>query len=903
MLIEYKLILQVTILLQNQLQAKNPALTNSFIAYYTDILTSLNIRFQAVDKTKPQRPASPAKLLSGFFMGGSLLSGSSSEGSKLSKRTLVLGNIPNFTPPSLSRSSSKKDIVSPDRPESISAANSFRLSVDEGTSTNPLVKLEETFTGYVAALQERKGNVVGRTIRNRASGDELSVNAIYNKFIENPLDGKAAMEVPVDVLFCAFEKFLHMAWHDQMGPVISTQLLEELQMKSARLFPGDFAEYIKLIFSDMAPQNKRAFVAIIKLLADLLDGCGNDGDRGALTAAFTEMLVVDENPHRYMNLLDRMVEDSDRLFEDLGMGSYSGVDASSTHGSINASMRSQVSHQSGSLTSNTSSFRKRWGFDSLLRTNSKSKDVNKDEERPSVWRTLSKPNRYATTGDATPTGGSLSKGSLHRSKSIDAGRPLSPQRPNSGARPTVIGAFDERPNTSHAQSRLNGAPTSPLREDTTEREKSKRSRRSSLSDLKTLMTEVAIEGSPAPISPPKADRIPRLGYNYNTSPRTPSPSKPALERASVYINSPKFTENVGGSVRGIGGMTQQATSPRAKENYGYGGSLRGTSNLPERPRSPRLKGNAGLNGSLRSSKSGLAGRANSPVLKENAGLSGSLRSSRQLGEWPINLPPDDVVAINDLWTSPKTAVAKPMNALSNIPLLSNIPNKPRPLAPAPVFGKPAFSTTLAQRKTTGPTSIPVPTSRVSPQKLRLQSPQKLRERLQNEASAIKDAEASLQSELSKIGEEMARLCNNHSGVGRNNSVNNNSNIGDLRGLTDTVKSMESRIPVIIKDLNARNDAIRKEMDKSLVAAETKVKGLDQLYKEASAENELLYERFNNELGKIVKALQSKNKDEKVEIMTKMKEALEETARTKKDNARLKREMVSLRTLLRAQEHK
>ena len=94
---------------------------------------------------------------------------------------------------------------------------------------NPLVRLEETFTGYIMALQSRKGNVVGRVLRSRANADELAINALYNTFIENPLDTRAASEVSVDIIFVAFEKFLRMAWKDQMGQVMSLQTLDSLQ--------------------------------------------------------------------------------------------------------------------------------------------------------------------------------------------------------------------------------------------------------------------------------------------------------------------------------------------------------------------------------------------------------------------------------------------------------------------------------------------------------------------------------------------------------------------------------------------------------------------------------------------------------------------------------------------------
>lgn len=47
----------------------------------------------------------------------------------------------------------------------------------------------------------------------------------------------------------------------------------------------------------------------------LLDASGNDGDRGVLIASFAEALVLDGNPHDYITLLDRMVDDYDNLFD------------------------------------------------------------------------------------------------------------------------------------------------------------------------------------------------------------------------------------------------------------------------------------------------------------------------------------------------------------------------------------------------------------------------------------------------------------------------------------------------------------------------------------------------------------------------------------------------------------
>jgi len=124
---------------------------------------------------------------------------------------------------------------------------------------------------------------------------------------------------------------------------------------------------------------------------------------------------------------------------------------------------------------------------------------------------------------------------------------------------------------------------------------------------------------------------------------------------------------------------------------------------------------------------------------------------------------------------------------------------------------------------------------------------------------------------------------------------------DIKHLSDALKALELKIPSVIKELSASNEGIKKDLETSLQASEFKVKELDQLYKESSAENELLYEKFNGELGKIVKALKGKGKEDKEELICKMKEASDETARMKKENARLRREVLTLRTLLKSTE--
>jgi hypothetical protein len=79
----------------------------------------------------------------------------------------------------------------------------------------------------------------------------------------------------------------------------------------------------------------------------------------------------------------------------------------------------------------------------------------------------------------------------------------------------------------------------------------------------------------------------------------------------------------------------------------------------------------------------------------------------------------------------------------------------------------------------------------------------------------------------------------------------------------------------------------------LVVSERRVKKLDELYREASAENEALYERFNVELGKVVKDVKLGNGEEALKAQ--LREALGELARMRKENMRLRREVGGLRS--------
>ncbi|RGP59612.1 rho guanine nucleotide exchange factor gef2 [Fusarium sporotrichioides] len=720
-------------LLSTQHSVSNMQLTAPLVSYYSKMLHGLLLNTRA-EKTRSFLASSPVKLLSSFWGGSSVhLSDTASVSSKHKQV------------PSIHRNNSQASVVS-----SIKGGKDG-VSQEETRTDNPLVRLEQTFTSYVAALQNRKGLIIGRTLLQRSVVDELTVNELYNRLIEIPYDFDATADLGTEVIFVAFEKFLRIAWADQISPVMSMKSLDTLQARVNKRVPGDFADFVNFLFGDMAPQNRRAFTALIKLLADLLDGCGNDGDRGALTLAFAELLVYDGTAANYINLLDRLVEDCDRIFEEPSLNHSFGLD-SSTYESINSAIRGKG--YTPSLASNTSSLRRKFGFDTLLRQNSK-------DDRSSVWRQLS------------------------RSRSIDDNtipKKLA-RRPGSRDRPPIAGAFDEtqRPGSSHRLLETIGEPE-------TERpppRSPKKKRRSSLSDLKNYMEAVTLDDdeSPQPLQDAK-----ETSEKLNASPKT------ATSRIPV---SP--------------GVAQTMRVSRQKENV-----------------LDMLQ----------------------PSLLDPSPLEPSDETVRR----PAPL---------------KTHRHSKTLSSSNIPTL-----RPYRSAPPGAESPPR------------PNSSP---SRRGTQRLRLQSPQKLRERLNTEKQAVDDVDASLKSELFKIGEEMARL---------SDAQSPGSQSVDMRQVTAAVRQLEDRVPAAIQEIQEKHTAIQHDMETTVKAAEAKVRAIDQLYKEAVAENELLYEKFNGELGKIVKALKGKGKEEKEELMVRLRDQSDETARMKKENARLKREMVSLRAALK-----
>ncbi|KAF7186480.1 Phosphatidylinositol 3,4,5-trisphosphate-dependent Rac exchanger 1 protein [Pseudocercospora fuligena] len=835
-----------------RLAIEQPAMAACMIMRNSDILQSIGLQaagqadYQVKAKFTPRervhRPKSPKKLLSSFL---------SSVGPGNEPPNLLHKHLPSLPPqsqiprmPSHASSGSYKPPSRESRPTSKEEAAPFAITSD--LAANQLKKMEDTLSAYVLALQARKGNIVGKNLKLRLVADPGLVEELYTGLLEDPNMMVLAAQAPLDVLMASFEKFLNIAWKDHIGQVMPTSLLQDIQAKAEALFPSEFDEYFKNALGRLAPQNQRAFKAIMKLLADLLDGTGNDGDRGILTACFAEVLVTEGNPHDYIALIDRFVDDTDTYFGEP-------VDVSMTHsykdtGSVNSHKRAR-SINSGSLTSNTSSLRRKFGLGGLTRENSKSEQESKVA---SVWRTLSK----STRGDYSP-GNSISKGSLGRSRSIDTEPPLLGMRPPSQDSKVSTASFGDLPNLVRTPSSHNlGLSTIGEHPSFIPQGPPRKKRRSSLSDLKVLETSPKRE----PWSPPSPRRpvLTQKTVEEKALPDSPAPSTPS---------GPSSRDNTGrfGSPLQKTPRSRLPSSFRRELSPGPSRAL-GSQPPPELPR-PKTSGGEKQSELQRPKTSG--GPADEVVI-----------TSRPTSNIPSLVPRA---------TSPAKLTPSTPNrtGLSERPGAGNIVKKPSPQTEK--IGRTRSTTVDAP-------GIPQPSPT---RKLRMQSPQKLRERLQNEQSSIAAAQSSIQDELSKIGDELTSSTSMRSPVrGGSRTIGGRGSFSQASNmdLAQRVLKMEGTLPKQISDLNTRVNTIQNDLSTSLTVSETKCKKLDELYREANGENEALYSKFNEELSRILKAVRGGEGVE--ELKKKLKEAQDEVVMLRRESSRLKRENVGLRAQLK-----
>ncbi|KAI8942733.1 hypothetical protein NX059_000779 [Plenodomus lindquistii] len=772
---------------------KNPAVSEAYLLRNQHVLNSLTLQVfeDQEDQGSKSRSHSPVKMLSSFF-GASVGQGGSR---KLQRNAHTVGDVPRLAPPQQpgpTRTHSFDSDIS--RPASSSKSVAFSTT----PVTDPNAKLEETLENLILALHARKGNIVGRSVRARTVADELIVNELYNSLLENPANLDLAGQSSVDVLFAVFEKFLQVAWKERMGPVLSHATFVSLQMRSDSMPPGDFEDYFRITFNQLMPANQRALRAIMHLLAELLDGTSNDGDRGVLTAAFAEMLVPAGNANDFISLMDRLVQDVEALFP-IPMTGVS----TPNFGSMDSRYPSAAT---GSINSNTS-LRKRFGFGTLTRENSKSESESKVG---SLWRSLSKNNHGYDGQPLSPN--KVGPPPMHRSNSTDAGR-ISPKRPSSRDRPTVLGAFNFENGNAANRPFVGGLGT--IGEVPRTVGPPRKKRRSSLSDLKTLHDADHVP-SWSPQTPSRPGSKSSETSEQSSSPRTPL-------RASV--GPTKHTSSIPAPTR-LGSPMRKDTSPGTAVDRG--GSMR--------RRALTVK---------EESKDKVTVKTFSPVKRRGESVSSipSLKS---------------IVGSGLLLERPGSG-----NAVKLPPSTPRSPTKP---------GAPASP----------------------PKRLRMQSPQKLRERLQTQQRDIDTASQDLQNELSAIGQELNARSNSRLGqsIGPPSTPGPNSS----RSLESRIASLEKHLKATLDALSTRSAAISNDVSTSLQVSEARFKHLEQSYREVNAENEALYSRFNEELEKVTAGVRQGKAAEEIERRLKASE--EEAVRLRKENSRLKREVAGLKAQIR-----
>ncbi|KAL6719321.1 hypothetical protein ACLMJK_003560 [Lecanora helva] len=760
---------------------------------------------QGLSHSRNFRPLSPVKMISNLLSGSSISQVNTPSSHRYNMSATK--NMPLIPPPVPSKASD-------DTREALHGTTKNKSTKADGSVAeafnSPLALLEDTFVAYIIALRSRSGNVVGRVLRSRATADELLINELYNTLLDNPSNLQAAAEVSVDVLFSAFENFLKRAWKEHMGPLLPVGVIQSLQSTFDSGAPVLFAQQVKKSLEDLSPQNKRAFSSTMNLLSELLEASGNDNDRGALIASFAEALVLEGNPQDYIMLFDRLVDDYETFFGDVPTVLDNG-NTSSTTGSLNRTR----SVYTGSISSNASSLRKKFGLGTLTRENSKNESESKVA---SIWRTLSKNAR--SPGDSHTQQPSLPKtpgASLGRSRSTDMDTRMAPPlRPVSRDRPTTSGSLSQeesrsRPGSSHLHTSIlssigENTPTKPLT-------LSKKKRRSSLSDITALH-----EPNPSTAWSPLQPRKPATPHD--TKGPLPTPSK----TPSVLKQSP----------------TQQITRQSP------------SSGIPRRP--------------------GSSGRKENSPLRET---SIPKASSPSLSRAP----------------HPKPAVKDKFEEVVITSFGSQKRQTSRSGIPAPRSGLSERTWPLNGNVT--PPKKPAPT----PGKLRVQNPQKIRERLSQEQKTLSTSDESFQAEMTKISEELA-TCKLQRSPAKPRSTVPASRSNQS---TPSLESLSSRLDALTKDLLQSTEShkasllsLSSSVESSLLATEKKAKKLDELYREANAENEALYERFNDELGKILGRVR---KGEGVEEMrSKLKEAQDEVIRLKRENGKLRREAVQFKSM-------
>ena len=178
----------------------------------------------------------------------------------------------------------------------------------------------------------------------------------------------------------------------------------------------------------------------------------------------------------------------------------------------------------------------------------------------------------------------------------------------------------------------------------------------------------------------------------------------------------------------------------------------------------------------------------------------------------------------------------------------------------------------------------------SDQKTRAQSPHKIREQLDQTARAVTTSTNGFQSEIDQIGREMSQL-KLQAGV-----TMSSSNVVDSSSLSKLSLKLDRLSENLVKSSSQQATTLaklRQDLDKSLLVADQRARSLEELYKEANAENEALYERFNEELERVLGKVR---RGEGVqEMQSRLGDALKEISTLRGERARFKKDLADLRS--------
>ncbi|KAI5840721.1 hypothetical protein DFP73DRAFT_528913 [Morchella snyderi] len=932
---------RVSSLLRLHSLPQHPPLTSALMSANRKLLRASGVPFDGESRFSRLRPPSPVKLFSSFLGSNNNNSNNATgivPGSPNKRPVLLDRTQSQMLPPKVERTPStlqKRQTVMGVENWSLEDINDYEEKSDVSitmANESPLKRLEETFEAFIVTLRMfSSADADLDPLREMHGVDNIAVEEFLEDMVHNPKSVKIEMDLGVDVVFEAFRRFLRGEWKDGMGPVIAEKALAELQSKSEELYPGDFEDFFKIFVLDWTPQNKRAFRTIVILLRAMQGRVQDADDKGLLTKAFTELLVFeDSDPFDFMPLVDRLVEEADSLFNGnhdsfcyLG-GPTDGSTASDTmnsnHGeAVNGNGAFVKRHKSvTSVAYSTTSLRKRLGL-----SHNSMRDPYSADGKSSVWRTLSKSSKL---------GQDTHKGHLARSKSTDydarpyvqpAGRPSSRDSPN------LLNAFSNPMSSALPPLRPlssvipppHPSPEKPLPVEppnlgvpSTPSGAPRRKRRSSLSDLTNhpdyqpiLPPMSSTPDHPDPLHLPDHEPLrfpdpeplrfpdpeplrfsrntpdhpdPLRFHRYNTpdhpdplrlSRHTGTPDHPDPLRLSRHTSTPDHPDPLR-----VNRQTPDHPDPLRINRHtpDHPDPLRPNRHTPDHPDPLRVNRHT---------------PDHPDPLRINRHTPDHPDPLRLTPRTPDHPDPLRLTRSNGLRNRSRTTVSPPQR--SNTP-----PHTPSTPGRSNSRLSDRSNEISARRGTTGNTGA---TSSPGPQRLKMQSTQKLRERLLSEKQAITRVESGLQREIDKIGEELS-MASRLSGRGTAHSA-------AIKELTSRISQLESRIPEI-NDLTNKLETVtnkleieRSKFEITLEKKNKELEGLVEVWNDCLNENDVMFETFNKELVKMSAALKQGRGE--AEILKLLQEVRVEQGKLKRENMRLRKENSGLKALVEVTEVK